>query len=134
MENKNYKMCGCECKNHDNKTNIRKCKKCKFEGEVSIYFYKTGKLNSYRHTCKKCYSERNSKNRDKDIEYYQNDFDELPKKIKIQIVSLYSKHKNIKKIARDVKCKYNMLWYAHRAKQIENFAIKYNLNIITVKD
>ena len=124
MESKIYKTCGCECKNHNN-INIRKCKKCNFEGEVSIYFYKTGRLNSYRHTCKKCYSERNSKNRDKDIKYYQNDFDDLPTEIKIQIVNLCSKYTNIKKIARDVKCKYNMLWYAYKAKQIENFAKLY---------
>ena len=132
MESKIYKTCGCECKNcnanSNTNSNIRKCKKCNFEGEVSLYFYKTGKVNSYRHTCKKCYSNENSKNRDKDLLYHENDFDDLPTEIKIKIFKLSLENSNIKKIARDVKCKYNMLWYAIKSKQVENFAKLYYRN------
>jgi len=127
METKIYKTCGCECKNCIN-TNIRKCKRCNFEGEISLYFYKTGRTNSYRHICKKCFSKQSSENTDKDLLYFETDFDDLPTEIKIKIFKLSLENTNLKKIARDVKCKYNMLWYAIKAKQVENFAKLYYRN------
>jgi hypothetical protein len=124
MESKIYKTCGCECKNCNN-INIRKCKKCNFEGQVNIYFYKTGKGNSYRYICKKCYLKKQNDNTDNDIKYFETDFEDLPKEIKLKIFHLTIEHKNIKEIARQSKCKYNMIWYAVKSKQIEKFAKLY---------
>tara|TARA_R110000772_G_scaffold252184_1_gene367437 strand:- start:738 stop:1166 length:429 start_codon:yes stop_codon:yes gene_type:complete len=126
------KRCGCICNNCIDGT-IRKCKKCNFEGIADGYFYKTGykKKNNkfgYQSICKKCYTKRNNENRDKELEHYENDFDNLPEDVKIKIVLLRLETTNIKYIAKTVKCKYNMLWYANRARQIEKFS-KYYIRI-----
>ena len=108
----------------------RKCKKCNIVKILQNDFYKTGnkKKNgdlSYQYTCKNCYCKRQLDNADKNIKYYENDFDDLPTEIKIKLFKLSLENTNIKAIARDVKCKYNMLWYAIQSKQIQKFGDKF---------
>ena len=108
----------------------RKCKKCNEIKNLKNDFYKTGnkKKNgdfSYQYTCKNCYCKRQRDNTDNDIKYFETDFEDLPKEIKLKIFHLTIEHKNIKEIARQSKCKYNMIWYAVKSKQIEKFAKLY---------
>jgi len=90
-------------------------------------FYKIngGKKIYYRLKCKLCFCIMNSKYRDKNLLYYENDFDELPHDVKLKVVLLCLENHRLKYIAEQVKCKYNILWFGIKSKQIENFAIKY---------
>ena len=104
----------------------RKCKVCKEIKNLENEFYKTGytKKNgdlSYQNICKKCFSKRNIDNRDKDIEHFENDFDYLPRDIKTKIALLSVDNTSIKEIATKSKCKYQMVWYAKKAKQIQKY-------------
>tara|TARA_R110001606_G_scaffold24136_1_gene80260 strand:+ start:66 stop:461 length:396 start_codon:yes stop_codon:yes gene_type:complete len=111
------------------KIETRTCKLCNIIKNLKSSFYKTSKkkdgTQSYQNICKPCYSKRNSNNTDNDLLHYENDFVDLPLEIKIKIVELDLNDKNLKRISRTVKCKYFMLWYALKAKQIEQFAILY---------
>jgi hypothetical protein len=104
----------------------RKCKKCNEIKDLKNDFYKTGikKTNrefSYQYICKKCYCKRQRNNTDNDIKYFETDFDDLPTEIKLKIVQLSLENRNIKKIAKDTKCKYMTIWYAVKSKQIQKF-------------
>ena len=105
----------------------RICKECKNEKNLKTDFYEIPikKKIYYRRYCKPCYCLLNGKYRDKDLIYFENDFDELPYDVKLRVLLLCLENHSLKYIAQQVKCKYNTLWFGIKSKQIENFAVQY---------
>ncbi len=121
----------------------RKCIVCNEVKNLKTDFYKmySKKKNIYyRYKCKPCFCKSNSKYRDKDLLYFENDFDLLPEDVKLKIVLLCLENHNLNYISQTVKCKYNTIWYGLKSNQVEDFGIQYirenpnNIYGIAVKD
>jgi hypothetical protein len=107
--------------------NTRKCKICNETKNLETGFYKTGgsKKIYYRTQCISCFCKSNTKYRDKNLLYYENNFDLLPKDVKLSVVLLCLENHTLNYIAKTARCKYNTLWYGLKSNQIENFGIRY---------
>ncbi len=105
----------------------RTCKECKKTKDLKNEFYKLHikKKIYYRRFCKPCYCLLNSKYRDKNLIYYENDFDDLPYDVKLQVLLLCLENHSLKYIAQQVKCKYNTIWFGWKSNKIEKYAFQY---------
>ena len=111
----------------NSKTN-RKCNNCNEVKNLKTDFYKINSVKKeyYRKQCKVCFCKNQFlKYGDKDLLYHDNNFDDLPREIKLKIISLCLDNRQLKYISKIVKCKYNTLYYAYRSKQLEIFATNY---------
>lgn len=111
----------------NSKTN-RKCNVCNEVKNLDKDFYKIRDIKKeyYRKKCKVCFCKNQFlKYRDKDLLYHDNNFDDLPKEIKLSVILLCLENHNLKYISKIIKCKYNTLYYAYKSKQLENFATNY---------